>query len=65
MTRPRPSLLYRLMMHVMGPVEYISNLTCRSFTRLASEKYERPLTTGERIRQAIHRAMCGLGPEVD
>ena len=60
MSRRRPALSYRLMMGLMGPFEYWLNLTCKSFIRLASEKYERPLTTGERVRQAIHRVMCGI-----
>lgn len=60
MNRRRPNWLYRCANVFIGPLEYWLNLTCQSFIRLASEKYERDLTKAERFRQAIHRAMCAI-----
>ena len=48
------------MMGFLGLFDRWLRLSCRLFIRLASEKYERPLGVGERMRQAMHRAMCGL-----
>ena len=56
----RPGWIYRLMMSVIGLFDRWIHLSCRAFMRLASERFERDLTTGERMRQGLHRAMCGL-----
>lgn len=57
---PRPPWLYRAMGAVLGPVERWLNLDCRSFTRLASERLDRPLAFGERVRYRLHRLYCSL-----
>ena len=56
----QPGRLYRWMMAPLGLFERWFHLTCRHFIRLASEKYERPLLWNERLRQGMHRAMCGI-----
>jgi hypothetical protein len=56
----RPGLLYRSMMSFMGLFDAWLHLSCRSFVQTASCKYERPLTAGERFRQALHRIMCHI-----
>jgi hypothetical protein len=45
---------------MMGFAEYLLGIGCRSFIRLVSARYERPLGPGERLRQSIHRAMCRI-----
>ena len=57
---PRPNLLYRMMMSFIGRFDRRLHLSCRSFIRLASEKYERPLGRLERFRQVVHRMMCRI-----
>lgn len=57
---PRPPWLYRAMNAVLGPLEHWLKLDCRSFTRLASEKLDRPLTSGERLRYRLHRIVCAI-----
>lgn len=47
-------------MAILGRLEYWLNLDCKSFIRLASDRFERPLHRRERFRQAIHRAICHL-----
>ena len=62
-TKPRPrrpGWFYRWMMGFMGLFDRWLHLSCRSFIQVVSESYKRPLRPGERIRQAMHRAMCGL-----
>ncbi len=54
----RLSWFYRWTMAFLGLFDPWLHLSCRSFIQLASEKYDRPLRLGERIRQALHRAMC-------
>jgi hypothetical protein len=56
----RPGWLYRAMMSMVGFFEPILFMSCRAFIRLASQKYERPLWLGERMRQAMHRAVCRI-----
>jgi hypothetical protein len=56
----RPGLFYRMMMSFIGLFEPLLHLSCRSFIQTASDKYERPLRRGERMRQAFHRFMCRL-----
>jgi len=56
----RPGLFYRWMMAFIGLFDRWLHLSCRSFVRLASQKYERPLGRGERLRQALHRMMCRI-----
>jgi hypothetical protein len=63
LTRPRPrrpGLFYRVMMGFLGLFDRWLHLSCRSFVRTASEKHERPLRLGERLRQMMHRAMCRI-----
>jgi hypothetical protein len=63
LTKPRPrrpGWFYRWMMAFLGLFDRWLHLSCRSFIRLASEKYERPLGLGERMRQAMHRMMCSI-----
>jgi hypothetical protein len=63
LTKPRPrrpGWLYRWMMAFLGLFDRWLHLSCRSFIGLASDKYERPLGWGERLRQTMHRAMCRL-----
>ena len=56
----RPGWFYRWMMAFLGLFDRWLHLSCRAFIQLASEKYERPLRRGERMRQAFHRGMCRL-----
>jgi hypothetical protein len=56
----RPNWLYRWMNVLFGPLNHWLHMSCRSFIRRASDKYERPLGRGERVLQAMHRAMCRL-----
>ena len=56
----RPGWLYRWMMAWVGLFDRWLHLSCRSFIRRASEQYERPLNLGERLGQALHRAICRL-----
>jgi len=56
----RPGWFYRGMMGMVGFFEPLLFMSCRAFIRLASAKYERPLRFGERVRQAMHRAVCRL-----
>lgn len=56
----RTGWFYRMMMGFIGLFDRWLHLSCRSFTRMASEKHERPLSKGERFRQAIHRLMCRM-----
>jgi len=56
----RPGWFYRWMMGFMGLFDRWLHLSCRSFIQVVSESYERPLRPGERISQAMHRAMCSL-----
>ena len=56
----RPSWLYRWMNAVFGLFNHWLHMSCRSFIRRASDRYERPLRRGERVLQALHRAMCSL-----
>lgn len=59
--RPRrPGLFYRMMMTFIGLFDRWLHLSCRAFIQVASAKFDRPLTRGERVRQAIHRFMCRL-----
>jgi len=60
-SRPVPRKLgwtYRWMMGLVGYFERWLLMSCRTFTRLASEKHERPLTRFERTRQRLHRLVC-------
>ena len=62
-TKPRPrrpGWFYRVMMAFLGMFDRWLHLSCRSFVRLASDKYERPLSLGERQRQAVHRMICSI-----
>jgi hypothetical protein len=60
-TKPRkPGWFYRWMMAFLGLFDRWLHLSCKSFIQLASEKYERPLEKGEKIRQAMHRGVCSL-----
>ncbi len=62
-TKPHPRRLgwfYHVTMAFLGLFDRWLHLSCRSFVQVASEKHERPLTRWERVRQAIHRAMCGV-----
>ena len=52
--------MYRLMAVMLGPLEKIFGITCRDFTRLASEKLDRPLTSGEARRYWFHGVICSL-----
>lgn len=56
----RPGWSYRWMMAFLGLFDRWLRLSCRRFVRLASDKHERPLALGERMRQSMHRAMCSL-----
>ncbi|MBI5490438.1 MAG: hypothetical protein HY905_24095 [Deltaproteobacteria bacterium] len=56
----RPGRMYRWMMAFIGLFERWLHLSCRAFSQLASAAIERRLTRGERMRQAVHRTMCGL-----
>jgi hypothetical protein len=56
----RPGLIYRWMMAFIGLFDRWLHLSCRSFIELASEKHERPLRRGERIRQGFHRLICRI-----
>lgn len=51
---------YRWMMGLLGLFAPWLDLSCRSFMHLASEKHERELHPGERLRQGMHRAMCSV-----
>ena len=57
---PRLPGLYRLMAAMLGPLEKILGITCRDFTRLASEKLDRPLTSGEQRRYWFHGLICSI-----
>ena len=56
----KPSWLYRQMMGFLGLFDRVLFMSCRSFIRLTSAKYERPLRATERLRRAMHRAMCRI-----
>ena len=56
----RPGRMYRWMMSFLGLFERFLYLSCRAFAELASAALERRLSRGERMRQAVHRSMCGL-----
>ena len=59
--RPRrPGIFYRSMMGFIGLFDPWLHLSCRSFIQTASQKYERPLSVGEKLRQTLHRIMCGI-----
>ncbi len=61
LTRPpqhRLGWFYRWSMAFIGLFDRWLHLSCRAFIQVASEKYDRPLSLVERIRQALHRAMC-------
>jgi hypothetical protein len=63
MGRPRmqrPGWLYRWMMGLAGLCEPLLFMSCRSFIQLASARYERPLGRAERVRHAMHRAICRI-----
>lgn len=63
LTKPhprRPAWLYRVMMAFLGLFDRWLHLSCRSFIHTASQKYERPLRPGEKVRQSLHRAMCEI-----
>ncbi len=55
-----PNWLMRSMMAFLSLFERWVDLTCRSFTELTSESFERELTRFERLRQAMHRGMCSV-----
>jgi hypothetical protein len=44
----------------MKIVELWLGITCRDFTTLTSAELETPLSTAERLRRAMHRAMCSV-----
>jgi hypothetical protein len=56
----RPGWLYRWMMGLMGLCERLLFMSCRSFIQLTSARYERPLRSAERMRHAMHRAICRI-----
>ena len=63
LTKPRPrrpGWFYRVMMAFLGLFDRWLYLSCRSFIHTSSQKYERPLRRGEKIRQSLHRAMCAI-----
>ncbi|MFM2083116.1 MAG: hypothetical protein RL380_1807 [Verrucomicrobiota bacterium] len=57
---PKPPALYRALAAVLGPLEKLLRLDCRSFTRLASAGMDRALTLGERVRYRLHRLICAI-----
>ncbi|MBI5505175.1 MAG: hypothetical protein HY899_10270 [Deltaproteobacteria bacterium] len=50
--------LHRCIMGFIGLFDRWLHMSCRAFIRLVSEKYERPLSPGERVRHALHWAIC-------
>jgi len=59
-TKARSGVLGGLASGMMTVAESLLGMSCRSFIRLVSARYERPLGPGERLRQRIHRAMCRI-----
>lgn len=57
---PRPPAWYRWHGVVLGPVEKLLGITCREFTRLASDRLDRRLKPGERLRYWVHRLICDI-----
>ncbi len=57
---PRPPFTYRAMMGLMAPIEKLLHANCRHFTRVASERMDRPLTLRERLFYRLHRWMCSI-----
>lgn len=55
-----PPLVYRITMAIMAPLEWMVVFNCRNFVRLASERCDRPLGTGEKLMFHAHRWMCGV-----
>jgi hypothetical protein len=53
------------MSKLLGPLERWMKLDCRTFTRLASENLDRPLTFGERFRYRLHRIICAICRQQD
>ena len=48
------------MAKVIGPLEHWLGLGCRSFTRLASARFDRKLTFRERLVFGVHWLVCSI-----
>ena len=57
---PPPRLSYRIIEGFLWPLMKLARMSCREFARLASERLDRPLTSGERLRYVFHRILCGV-----
>jgi hypothetical protein len=55
-----PPRSYRLAMKVEAPVANALGISCRSYSRLAVARLDRPLTFGEQVRYRIHGLLCSL-----
>lgn len=55
---PQPPLSYRIFEGIFWPLMKVSHLSCRHFARLASERLDRPLSRGEKVRFTFHRIIC-------
>jgi len=54
----RLPLFHRCVMGFVGLFDRWLQMSCRSFTRLASVRHERPLRGPERLRHTLHWAIC-------